>query len=132
MCYSLAMKRLIVLLIFSFFLIADARPFDGNSEVIMTSKHFDAYGQSCTDCKIVFNVVFYNTSGNTRCFDFEVTFKKGGKPYASSKYMEKVGPYKILKIEKIVKVDYVGCKENYGCGADRMDIKIDNVVLCSE
>jgi len=107
-------------------------PFDDNREVIMVSKKFHAYGHSCTDCKIVLNVVFYNSSGNTRCFDFVATFKKGGSPYASSKYSEKVGPYKILKIEKVFKVDYVGCKESYGCGADRMDIKIDNVVLCPE
>ena len=126
------MKRIIVFLIFFFFIIAEARTFDDNSEVIMVSIQFNAYGQSCTDCKIVLKVVFYNTSGNTRCFDFAATFKKGGRPYASSEYSEKVGPYKILKIEKVVEVDYVGCKGNYGCEADRMDIKIDNVVFCPE
>lgn len=126
------MKRVIILLIFSLFLIGETRPYDENREIILVSKEFVAYGQSCTDCTIVFKGVFYNSTGKTRCFDFVVIFKKGGTPFASSNYIGKAGPYEIVKIEKVFDVDYVGCKESYGCGADRMDIKITGVVICPE
>ncbi|MBN1572147.1 MAG: hypothetical protein JW984_03005 [Deltaproteobacteria bacterium] len=124
------MKRLIVLLIFSILLVPEARPYDENRDIIMVSKEFVAYGQSCTDCTMVLKGVFYNTTGKTRCFDFEVTFKKGAVPFASVKFSEKAPPYGIVKVEKVFEVDYLGCKEGHGCGADRMDLVITNVAIC--
>ena len=126
------MKRLVILLIFSFLVAAEARPYDDNSEIMVVSKEYVAYGQSCTDCTMVLKGVFYNTTGKTKCFDFEVTFKKGAVPFAVAKYRGKAGPYEIVKIEKVLEVDYLGCKEGYGCTADLMDLTITNVVVCPE
>ncbi|GEM_PF-2661897 len=126
------MKRLVILVIFSFLVAAEAMPYDDNREIMVVSKEFVAYGQSCTDCTIVLKGVFYNNTGKTKCFDFEVTFKKGAVTFAGAKYRGKAGPYEIVKIEKVFEVDYLGCKEGHGCGADRMDLTITNVVICPE
>lgn len=129
------MKRLFLLLLASvipIILIAETIPYDQNFEVIMVSKEYIVYGQSCTDCTIVWSVLFHNSASEGRCFEFVIIFKKGRKVLIEVGASGKIGPNSLLEYEDVTEVDYLGCEEDFECRIDKMDLIIVESTPCGE